>query len=234
MLTGGCARRVYTFLPDAVVLLPTRVERPAKGGGWEVLEDVYSKRVDFNQAGFTLHRLTEPEEAAAATHGGSQQPLGSQGPPPAVVEPSEAVDVMYDNIRCIKRGALRHGHKACLLVLTTSRCTDTSTHGFVIWTIGLNEPVNDDDDDDDDQPLTKDALATRATARKAMTTSDAAITLKFAQGDGASLEKDVMPLIFESNPVRHRSIQCAIPAPLLTCTPNARRMWWLRSQSPRL
>lgn len=233
VLTDGCARRVYTFLPDAVVLLPTRVERPAKGGGWELLEDAYSKRVDFNQSGFTLHLLTEPEEPGAATHGGSQQPLGSQGPPAAVVEPSRPVDVEYTNIRCIKRGALRPGHAARLRALTRSACmlADTSTHGYVIWTVGLHEPV-DDEEEDDDQALTKDALAARAEAQKAMTKSDAAITLKFVRGDDASLEKDVMPLIFEANPVRHRGMPCASAAPLLTCIPGAQEVVAAKPKPP--
>jgi len=95
--------RVHTFLPDAVMVLPTRVERPDEGGGWELLEDVYSKRIDFNQTGFTLHQVDE-SDPDVKTAGGSQPP-GSQGPPSAAVEQSHAVDVEYTNIRCIKRGA---------------------------------------------------------------------------------------------------------------------------------
>ena len=113
--------RVHTFLPEAVVVLPTRVERPEVGGGWELLEDVYSKRVDFNQTGFTLHQLEEPE-ADGNTVGGSQPP-GSQGPPSAAVEPSHAVDVEYSNIRCIKRGALFQACVAVLHALTRFRQT---------------------------------------------------------------------------------------------------------------
>ena len=104
LLTRFSNCRVHTFLPEAVVVLPTRVERPEEGGGWELLEDLYSKRVDFNQTGFTLYQLEETDPSDDKTAGGSQPP-GSQGPPSAAVEQSRPVDVEYANIRCIKRGA---------------------------------------------------------------------------------------------------------------------------------
>ena len=212
------------------MVLPTRVERPDEGGGWELLEDAYSKRVDFNQTGFTLHQLEEPDSPDAKTCGGSQPP-GSQGPPSAVLEPSHPVDVEYENIRCIKRGALFDMRSLPADAHALVRA-DTSTPGYVIWTIGLKEPLSDDDDGNDDE-LTDDALDARVEARKAMTTSEAAITLKFARADAASLEACVMPLIFECNAVRHFIMVChASTAPRLSA-PRARRTCpqssrWLR------
>ena len=206
-------------------MLPTRVERPDEGGGWEVLEDVYSKRVDFNQTGFTLHQLEEVEPPGGTTAGGSQ-PAGSQGPPSAV-EPSRAVDVEYTNIRCIKRGAKQVAHcAACLHALTSPSVSvgfTEMTPAYVIWTVGLNKPVVDEDDDDELE-LSEDALAARAKARKEMTTNDAAITLKFARADAASLEACVMPLIFEVNPVRCRSMPCQCFAGSLTLAFRARML----------
>ena len=94
---------------------------------------------------------------------------------------------------------------------------DTSTPAYVIWTLGLKQQVSDEDDEDYVRKLGKDALAARAKARKAITTSDAAITLKFARADAASLEACVMPLIFEVNEVRHRGTGRATAAsPRLT------------------
>jgi hypothetical protein len=84
-----------------------------------------------------------------------------------------------------------------------SRRSET-TDSHVIWTVGLNKPL--DEDDDDDLELSEDAIAARANALKAMTTTDAAITLKFPLVDAASLEACVVPLIFEVHPVRHCSM----------------------------
>ena len=209
------------------MVLPTRVERPDEGGGWELLEDVYSKRIDFNQTGFTLHQVDESDPHDAKTAVGSQPP-GSQGPPLAVVEPTHAVDVEYTNIRCLKRGAkLRARAYLDMHALTISLRSET-TDAQVIWTIGLNKPLSDDDDDEFE--LSKDAIAARASALKAMTTSAAAITLKFPLVDAASLEACVMPLIFEHNPVRHCSMH-TIAALWLTCVPPAQGV---HAEQPKL
>ena len=103
---------------------------------------------------------------------------------------------------------------ACAYSLHRSETMDT----HVIWTVGLNKPL--DEDDDDDLELSEDAIAARTHALKAMTTTDAAITLKFPLVDAASLEACVVPLIFEVHPVRHRSVH-AIAALRLTCMPPA-------------
>ena len=208
------------------MVLPTRVERPEEGGGWELLEDVYSKRVDFNQTGFTLHQVEEPDAPDAKTFVGSQPP-GSQGPPSVAVEPTHAVDVEYTNIRCLKRGAtLRPRALLDLHALTKSPCAET-TDTQVIWTIGLNQALSEEDDDD--FGLSKDAIAARADALKAMTSTAAAITLKFPLVDAASLEACVMPLIFDHNPVRHCSMHAS--AALWLTRMRLRRMWTLSSPS---
>ncbi len=94
--------------------MPTRVRKPTAGGGWELLPDAYSTRADFNQSSLTLHQLQEPDEDAATSAGGSQQPGGSQGAP-AQVEPTRAVDINYEDIRSISRGApMCSVHLPCL------------------------------------------------------------------------------------------------------------------------
>ena len=88
-------------------MLPTRVRTPAAGGGWELLPDAYAPRVDFNQSSLTLHQIMEAdEEQRGATSAGGSQPCGSQGAhAPAAVEATNAVDIKYEDIRCINRGA---------------------------------------------------------------------------------------------------------------------------------
>lgn len=189
---------MHTFAPEAVKVLKTRVEQPETGGGWELVDDMYSKRVDFNQTGFTLHQVEDSDAAGGDT---PSQPPGSQGPP--VLETTTPVDVAYTNIRSIKRGMSPRecASDVCCIRAHSCRFADTSSPAYVVWTIGLHEAADVNDDVETEQ-LGEGALAARAKARKEMTTSDAAITLKFARVNAASLEACVVPLIFEENPVR--------------------------------
>ncbi len=96
--------RVFSFQLDAVAVLPYRIELPDDGGGgWELAADEFALRVDFNQEGFTLHQQQLESGAAAAAAPAASQ--GSQGDPAPPVVHTAPVDVMYKNIRCIKRGA---------------------------------------------------------------------------------------------------------------------------------
>ncbi len=115
---------MYSFPLDAIAVMPTRVEAPppdSGAGGWELVADVYTLLVDFNQTGFTLHQVSEPEDAEddsadgrAAPTGGSQ-PCGSQGAPPEPSQQTAPVDVAYADIRSIKRGASCVASLSCSL-----------------------------------------------------------------------------------------------------------------------